>query len=384
VKARGLLAAAALCAACAAHKPGAVEARGTYYADSEGLTVVTTGAIVEQRIAPRTSIQLLALADRIVIDKQPSVALRGGGQASGHRDTVDAVTSASIVVSGGDHQEKWRGEAQGGVIHDTDLGAAPLRLEVLARGSLERDYRSIAGRARATVELFERNLALSVFAGAGHDLVVPTQAPPGEAGLWPASHGRLNMGLTGTQLLGRSLSLNFGAAFNHQAGQLANPYRRALVLTTLFPEELPRTRDRVTGFVGVSWAVAQQLALHASAGGYADSWGVRAFIPEAALVKELGSDKLVSLRYRYYRQRAARFYSPRYDQLLDVRSGDARLGQVEEHYPSVELRWTLLGRPGGTPSLTALGGYGLSLMNYRLIGLQTSAVVLDAALLGSW
>jgi hypothetical protein len=87
---------------------------------------------------------------------------------------------------------------------------------------------------------------------------------------------------------------------------------------------------------------------------------VEALAPEASLATELGTWGLFSVRYRMYRQWAADFYSPRYDELLAVRSSDKRLGDLLEHRPGVHFSWTLSGRRGDSDSVSFLAGYEFS------------------------
>ena len=176
---------------------------------------------------------------------------------------------------------------------------------VSLQGSGESDYTSLSGRVHGTVELFERNLALSGFVGGGRDAVRPDTAPPGEEGQWPAQHGRVSAGLSMSQLLTPRLIASAGLAGALQSGTLSSPYRRALVLSTLFSERLPQERLRGTGYVGLAWSPRPGMGLHLRQGLYADSWGVRAIAPEVALSQQALKDGLVTLSYRTYLQSGA-------------------------------------------------------------------------------
>jgi hypothetical protein len=296
---------------------------------------------------------------------------------------VDAVTSASVTVLGGDRLEKDRFEGTLGANVDREIAGAPTRFQPSARVSIERDYQSYSGRLRATTELFERNTTLSLFVGFGHDRIDPTADPPGESDLWPASHDRFNGGVSLSQILSPRLVLSGGLAANHQFGALSNPYRRALIRTSLFPERLPESRTRVTGFAGLAWYLGWDTALHLRVGAYADSWEVLAFIPQAAVVKEFGDDVLATLQHRYYRQTAAAFYELRYDDLEEIRTGDARLGRIEEHQPGLEISWNFLGDRGAFGSMFVSAGHRLSLLRYfdldRRVIAHIGSVVLGGA-----
>jgi hypothetical protein len=137
---------------------------------------------------------------------------------------------------------------------------------------------------------------------------------------------------------------------------------------TLFPEVLPSARDRYIGLVGGSFALGHRTALHIQQGGYADSWGVWALIPEAVLSRDFGVEAggwpLVSVRYRFYHQGAARFHTDQYHVVEPRMSGDPRLGVTVDHTAGVELRWPLLGHAGAQGSLVLEAGYTISVLDY--------------------
>jgi hypothetical protein len=359
--------------ACANHaipaapqrKPqGSAEARTYYYADDQGLTVITAAARAEQEVTPNLAISAQAVLDHINIERGIDVHADTGGQPTGHVHDVDAVTSASVTVLGGDSLVKNRVEGSAAAALTGEVWDVPMRLEPSARVSIESDYHSYSGRLQATAELFERNTTLSGFVGYGHDQLDPTEDPPGESKLWPASHDRVSAGALLSQLLSRRILVSGGFAVNQQFGRLSNPYRRALIRTSLFPERLPDSRTRVTAFASVACYLGFGTALHLRSGAYADSWDVLAFMPQAALAVELSDSLLATLQYRYYRQTAASFYELRYETLQSTRTGDARLGRIEEHQAGAEVSWNFLGRPGSAGSLLATGGYRLSLPTY--------------------
>jgi hypothetical protein len=174
------------------------------------------------------------------------------------------------------------------------------------------------------------------------------------------------------QLLSRRADLSAGVGAGYQFGMLSSPYRRALVLSGFgvfasYHEEAerhPDERARFTGFVGIGGYLGRGAALHFRLGGYADSWSVLALAPEVAGVFELSAKLLLSIGYRYYVQSSADFYRPKYDSLQPIRSGDRRLGSLDEHAPGVDLRWTVLGERGRPSSLEMTLSYQLSVMRY--------------------
>jgi hypothetical protein len=121
--------------------------------------------------------------------------------------------------------------------------------------------------------------------------------------------------------------------------------------------------------VGGSFAIGRRTALHLQQGAYADSWGVRALIPEAVLSRDFGLEvggwPLVSMRYRFYRQSGARFHADHYHEVEKQMSGDPRLGPTVDHTAGIELRWPLLRGASGERTLTLEAGYTITFLDYE-------------------
>jgi hypothetical protein len=371
-----LLALAVSACSAARGRPGTAEARGSYYADNVGLSVVTAGASVDQPVSRDADVFAHGVFDHLRIVPRPATPSTsvGGNQSTGHAPhDGDIISGASARIAGGAVTEKSRVEGLLGGRVAGSIADAPASIAAQVRVSSEPDYLSASGLARGRVDLFERNLTATGFLGYGHDTVSPLEPPPGQASLWPAVHQRVNGGLTLSQIVSRTMILSGGFAGAHQFGVLASPYRRALIRTTLFPEVVPSVRNRYTAFTELSWYVGFSAAVHLRQGLYLDSWGVVGIIPEATFAKELGEKGLLMLRYRFYRQSAASFYRARRDDIEAVMSSDPRLGRAREHAPGLALRWTVFGERGGFGALTLDGSYDLSVLDYEDAGL--SAVI---------
>jgi hypothetical protein len=350
-------------------RPASAELRTTHYSDNSGLTVVTLGGAVEQPISDELTATLRGVADRIIVNRTvvevpPAIT---ANQATGHVDelSADIVTSASSVVRGGPGARKWRVEAVPGLRWDGTLADTPANAGVNVRVSSESDYHSALVLARVGTSLFQQNTTLGAFVGYGGDEVDPPTAPPGQSENYPASHTRWLGGASLSQLMSPIWMASLGASATHQAGSLSNPYRRATVRTSLFPEILPDSRDRLTAFLASSVYLGADAALHGRLGAYLDSWGVRSMIPEVVLSKAMSDRVLLKLEYRYYRQSQARFYRPVYPGLDDILAGDMRLGRIREHAGGVNLEWLLFGRRGGFDALRILARGELSRLRYE-------------------
>jgi hypothetical protein len=370
-------------------RPASAELRTTHYSDNSGLSVLTLGGAVEQPVSEEFTATLRGVADRIVVDRTvvevpPAIT---ANQATGHVDelSADIVTSASSVVTGGPGSKKWRLEAVPGVRWDGAVSEAPTSAGLSVRISSESDYHSGLVLARAGVSLFEQNTTVAAFAGYGVDQVDPPTPPPGQAEAYPASHDRWLGGASLSQLLSPTWVASLGLSASHQQGSLSNPYRRATVRTSLFPESLPTSRNRFTAFAASSWYMGWSAALHGRVGSYLDSWGVRAIIPEVVLSKTIAEQVLLKLQYRYYAQSAARFYQVVYPDLQTILAGDMRLGRIQEHAGGVELEWLLLGHRGSFEALRVVGRVEISRLRYEQ--LPSEAIlgrIIQLGLLGAY
>ena len=338
--------------------------------------MLTGAATAETPLSARLDLWTRLVVDHINLDRQVLDPADPGAaaQLTGHHHT-DAVTSASAVAGGGGVARKQRYEVTAGLRLTERLRELPINAQALVRAGHEPDYRSVSGQLSGGIELFESNTTVTAVLGLGRDSVRPVEEPPGPPERFPAAHGRLNAGAAIGQVLSPSIVGRLGATAVFQRGTLSNPYRRAAVLPhgamvgTLFPEVLPSARNRYTAFLGGSIALGRRTALHVQQGAYADSWGVRAFIPEATLSQDLGIEAgrwpLLNVRYRFYRQTSARFHTDHYHELEPLMSGDPRLGATVDHTAGVDLRWPVLRQREGAGGLFVEAGYAITILDYK-------------------
>lgn len=361
--------------------PARLDARCTYYGDDRGLTAITIGARVEHPVSRSLTFMGQVLADHFEAKQNKRVSKDMGDQLTGHvHDAVDSVSRASVTIAGGDRLKKVRLEGSAGGSFRTFVEQLPLRLDGLARLSYETDYLSFFSGLQGTIELSRRNTILSALLGYGHDQSNPIVLPPGESGRWPAPRKRLSAGITASQVLSTTIMASAGLSGVWQHGILESPYRRALVVTSLFPERLPSDRLRYTAFLGMSWFLGWGTALHVRQGAYLDSWSVGAVIPEIQLNTELGEDWLLSLHHRTYLQSRAAFYEKQYSDLVELRTGDARLGRLREHLQGADVSWIVLGKRGAPTNLIAVGGYRVSWLRYAQLERSLTAHMVSIGL----
>jgi hypothetical protein len=269
------------------------------------------------------------------------------GWAAAEGFQADAVSGASSRVSS---DPDGHGRVEGEADLMRDLVDRPAYFGAVAHYSRESDFQSVLGTLAAGAEFFDRNTAVAAQLGLGLDIADPEQPPPGESDRWPTRTRRFSAAAQLGQLLSARLKLGLSYAFSAITGPQENPYRRALVHTTLFPERLPETRLRHVAGVEANVYLGRGVALHHRDGLYFDSWGVQALIPETALPIEIGTRWMLTPRHRWYSQSAARFYEPNYHVLAGGwLSGDPRLSRLEGNDLGVELEYAL--SEGDAPSL---------------------------------
>jgi hypothetical protein len=222
-------------------------------------------------------------------------------------------------------------------------GENPGSLGATLRYSGETDYHSAMATLSASREFFQRNTALSGYLGGGVDISDPETPPPGQSDSWPAGSTRLALGLQAGQLLSPRLRAGASYAMTWLSGTLENPNRRARIVTTLFPENVPNQRIRHVAAAEFGAYLGFGVAAFHRQGGYFDSWGVRAWIPETAFPVEIGERWLVTPRHKYYYQLPADFYRTSYpaSALGEWTTGDVRLGHLESHEIGLDLEYAV-------------------------------------------
>ncbi len=339
------------------------------YWDGSGQLVSTVEGKFGFPLAPDWRLGIKALGEWIRIPGVPDTSNphaghnhgdHGGHDPGGASTDVDAVSGASIRAHGHHGTGEARGEATLSLRRNWQ-GSNPASLAGSLRYSGESDFHSSMAAVSGGKELFQRNTAISGFLGGGLDYSVPTDPPPGEADLWPAAAIRLAAGAQVGQLLSPRVQAGVSYAFSMLAGTLENPYRRARIITTLFPERLPDTRYRQVGAIEMGAYLGFGIAAFHCQGGYFDSWGIKAWIPETAIPVEIGKRWLITPRHKYYYQLPADFYRTSYTAREGWYTGDIRLGHLEGNEFGFEVEYSL----GSSPLASTLSLSGsLSDLDY--------------------
>lgn len=256
----------------------------------------------------------------IAPEAQVRLSAPHGTEVSGQY-LVDVITSAS-QAAGALEDERFnevRHDVTVGVSHELDMGQRQLEISGSMRVSKEPDWLATGGVLGTRLFLADRATELRTAVRYLHDEI--EQQFRGGVGVIPMGTGTtsnsafnetadavaLNVGWQ--QVVTPTLVTDISYDFVHQAGYLANPYRRVLYLGVPSPESHPSERRRHTVATRLAWYIPKsRTSLQALYRAYFDSWDIAAVNPEVRIYQEAGRSWQFRARYRFYRQTAAFFY----------------------------------------------------------------------------
>lgn len=243
----------------------------------------------------------------------PSVMLRkliGKSLSLFGNSYVDSITSASIdVVTAASPYKEHREEKTLGAdfLHGkTTLGTSFTTSE-------ENDYSADTARFGVSQSMFGDLTTVSLGYSRGADTV----GRRGDSNFAEqAKRHQFSLGLS--QVLSKNLLGNLDFALISDEGYLNNPYRQVrYVNSNLFDPKKYLYQSEVYPRTHTSHALAGRLIYYlpyraALSGGYrfyTDSWGINAHTAELGYVHPLKNGWLFDIKYRYYQQNHADFYS---------------------------------------------------------------------------
>jgi hypothetical protein len=289
---------ATVTAGCAAGRARPTQATTSLYvrSDSDRTTIVS----------PRAAVGA-AVGETVALDAEYSVDAWSGA-------SIDIMTAATLT-----RVHEQRHEVAGGA---TWQATPTLAFGGRYRYSVEPDYVSHGGIARAALDLARKNTALSLDLFGSRDEV----GRAGDPFLVRAQHS-LGGRLTLAQVLDARMVGELSLDATLVAGFQASPYRTVAIggdgtcaggAPYCLPERVPDQRWRLAPFLRGRRALGDALSLGLAGRFYVDSWGVRSWTVEPDLAWLVAPRATLLLRYRYYTQRDADFYRPRYATLDEV------------------------------------------------------------------
>lgn len=221
---------------------------------------------------------------------------------------IDSVTSASIdVVTNASEYTEERDQTSAGIDYlrgKTSIGLAWTK-------SVEGDYEGNAASLSVSQDFFGDLTTLGVSYSRGWDTITRNGDETFEE---EAIHQSWRVDLT--QIVSPSMILSLNYEGISDEGFLNNPYRQVRFVDpsaargfSFESERYPGTRTSSAVALRVLYYLPYRAALKAEGRYYTDSWGISAYNGELAYTHPLEDGVTVDVRYRYYNQEAADFYS---------------------------------------------------------------------------
>ena len=234
--------------------------------------------------------------------------------------TADVWTSASVDIraSASKAITERRDELRGNLSHEWEN----VTLSGGYRFSYEPDYVSHSVSAGLSFDLAD-NAATLTFAGSASFDTVGRVGNPN----FKRDTDAFTASVALTQLLDPKTLIQLVYEFGYADGYLASPYRFVAIgspnglcnypggpggLEFCLPEHNPDERMRHAAFLQGRRALGETVSAGLGYRFYIDDWQLMSHTATADLAWALGSDTLLTLRYRFYLQSAAKQYKPSY------------------------------------------------------------------------
>lgn len=310
-----------------------------HYYDGGGVTVQGPALLVRKGVGDSVS-----LSGRYYLDTISSAS-------------IDVITTASPYK---DEREEY------GVSVDYLRGNSLMSLSYTT--SKENDYLADTYGFNVSHDFFGGLTTVSIGYGQGRDVVQRVDTA------FEDEIDRFQFRLGVTQVLTRRLLVGLGYEGVSEDGYLSNPYRSVRVGAS-FPgatqfEEYPRTRDSRAVAVRAVMGFGSELrplvrSIRAEYRYFNDTWDIGAHTVSLALQRYFGERWIGELRYRYYQQSAASFYSdlfPATSFRYTYMARDKELSTFSSHSIGIKASWLFVKRPRFRGAI--IGSYDYLSFNY--------------------
>lgn len=253
---------------------------------------------------------------------------------------VDTISSASpdVVSSASKYKDK-REELGVGV----DLLNGNSLVQLSLSSSKENDYWADTFGINTAHDFFNGLTTVSFGYSQGQDRVGRTDTS------FEADINRYSYRLGLSQVMTRSLLVALAYEGIAEHGYLNSPYRYVRILGAFRPELYPNTRDSqavalrlVKGFPSDTRALGSSLRFEYRY--FRDNWEIRSNTLSLAYQRYFGKKWLGELRYRYYQQSAASFYSDDFPIEMTYMARDKELSTFHSHTLGAKASWQFLNR----------------------------------------
>jgi hypothetical protein len=271
-----------------------------------------------------------------------------------YADTVSCA-SIDVVTTASPFKEK-RTEYGAGVdyLHNDSL------MSLSVSKSDESDYTADTLILNYSQDVFGGMTTISMGYSRGKDTVLENNNPS-----FSDYVNRYQYRLGVSQILTQTLRVNLDYEAITDEGYLNSPYRSARLYGAAVPEQYPRTRD--------SQAVALRAHKYLLPGSsvrleyryFWDTWDIGANTAEVAYSTYASPLWLVELRYRYYSQNNASFYSDDFTQSQNYMARDKELSTFKSYAIGGKLTYTIKNHPSFVNKSTLNFGYDYIKFNYE-------------------
>ncbi len=266
---------------------------------------------------------------------------------------VDTISSASIdVVTTGASPDGYKEERK-----QWGFGVDYLRgdttMSVNYSNSEENDYQARTLNFAISQDIFGGLTTVTLGYGSGADDV----SRRGDA-VFSDQVDRSAYRLGLTQILTRNLIVGLSYEAIADEGFLNNPYRRVRYADPneargygLQAEVYPRTHASNAAAIRAKYRLPYQAALFAEYRFFTDDWGIDAHTVEIGYAQPFRTKWLFDLKYRFYTQSAADFYSDLFPHAnaQNFLARDKELSSFQSQGPHVGVSYTFLDRQGSRP-----------------------------------
>jgi len=148
-----------------------------------------------------------------------------------------------------------------------------------------------------------------------------------------------------SQILTQTLRVNLDYEAITDEGFLNSPYRSARIFGAAVPERYPRSRDSQSVALRALKYLLPGSSVRFEYRYFWDTWDIAANTAEAAYSTYASTPWLVELRYRYYTQNNASFYSDNFTQSQNFMARDKELSTFKSHAIGGKLTYTIQNHP---------------------------------------
>jgi hypothetical protein len=250
---------------------------------------------------------------------------------------TDTVSSASIdVVTTASPFKEKRTEYGAGIdyLHNDSL------MSLTITKSDEPDYIADTLSMNYAQDIFGGMTTVTMAYSRGRDTVRESGDP-----LFSDFVDRYQYRLGVSQILTKTLRMSVDYEAITDEGFLNSPYRSARIAGAAVPERYPRSREsQAVAFRAIKYLMPRS-SVRFEYRYFSDTWDIAADMVETGYSRNVSDSWLMELRYRYYSQNRASFYSDNFSQLQNFMARDKELSTFKSHAVGGKLTYTFQDHP---------------------------------------